>query len=259
LYRPISPRTVNRAVRILLRRIMYRARDSWNAAILAMPKWSDHYIREKKRPIREVTLTEERKIEAVERDDYRAIRQFATKTGLRLNEVLLTWTQIDFENAVVRIIAKGDEPRIVPLTKATYALLWAERGRHPEYVFTFVAKRTRTCPHTGQDYVRGQRYPITYWGLSTQRRRDWKKAGVDARFHDLRHTAGMRTLRTTGNMKTTQKLLGHSDISTTSRFYTDALVEDVRAAMEATEIALESHEKSHAARDNSAKVLKDKA
>ena len=50
----------------------------------------------------------------------------------------------------------------------------------------------------------------------------------------------MRTLRSTGNLKTTQRLLGHSDISTTSRFYVDALVEDVRAAMEATATDLES-------------------
>jgi hypothetical protein len=32
------------------------------------------------------------------------------------------------------------------------------------------------------------------------RRRQWTKAGVDARFHDTRHTTGMRTLRTTGNL-----------------------------------------------------------
>jgi hypothetical protein len=93
-----------------------------------------------------------------------------------------------------------------------YRLLWAERGRHPEFVFTFIARKTRTCPHTGQRYERGQRCPITYYGPSTQRRREWKKAGVDARFHDLRHTAGMRTLRGTGNLKTTQKLLGHTAI-----------------------------------------------
>ena len=51
-------------------------------------------------------------------------------------------------------------------------------------------------------------------------------------------------LRSTGNLKTTQRLLGHSDISTTSRFYVDALVEDVRAAMEATATDLKSRKES---------------
>jgi hypothetical protein len=33
----------------------------------------------------------------------------------------------------------------------------------------------------------------------------WKKAGVDARIHDLRHTTGMRTLRKTGNLQAARK------------------------------------------------------
>jgi integrase len=254
LYRPVSVRTVNRTVTLLLKRVMFRARDTWSAATLTMPNWSEHLLKEKKRPIREITLEEEARIEAVERDDYRAIRRFATITGLRLNEVLLTWPQVDFENAVIRIIAKGDEPRIIPLSREAYALLWAERGRHEQFVFTFVARKTRTCPQTGQRYERGRRFPITYYGLSTQRRREWKKAGVDARFHDLRHTAGMRTLRATGNLKTTQKLLGHSDISTTAKFYTDALVEDVRAAMEATAEHVRSRKKSRTVADPDGKL-----
>jgi hypothetical protein len=57
---------------------------------------------------------------------------------------------------------------------------------------------------------------------------------VKARIHDLRHTTGMRTLRRTGNLKLVQKPPGHSDIKTTATFYTDAMVEDLRAAMEAT-------------------------
>jgi len=48
----------------------------------------------------------------------------------------------------------------------------------------------------------------------------WQKAGVTERIHDLRHTTGMRTLRKTGNLKTVQKLLGHSGIATTRGFFT---------------------------------------
>jgi len=233
LYRPISARTVNRTVVFLLRRILLRARDKWNIVIFKMPEWSEHTLKEKKRPIRELMIEEENRISAIE-GDYGGVREFATITGLRLDEVLLAWTQVDFDNAVVRLIAKGNEPRIVPLSKRAYAILWGERGRHPEWVFTFVAKRTRKCPKTGQKYIKGQRYPITYWGPSTHRRRAWQKAGVKARWHDLRHTAGMRTVRATGSLKAAQRLLGHSDIATTSRFYVDALVDDVRDAMEAT-------------------------
>ncbi len=154
LYRPISARTVNRTGVYLLRRIMLRARDKWNTVIFKMPEWSEHALKEKKQPIRELMIEEEDRIAAIE-GSYAAVREFATITGLRLDEVLLAWTQVDFDNAVVRLIAKGDEPRIVPLSKRAYAILWGERARDPEWVFTFVAKRTRTCLKTGQKIHQG--------------------------------------------------------------------------------------------------------
>jgi site-specific recombinase XerD len=259
LTRPVSARTVNRTVTKLLRRVMNRARDSWDIVVIRMPEWGKHLLKEKKRPIREITLDEEDRIEDVDREGYRAIREFATLTGLRLREVLLTWPQVDFDNALIRLVAKGDVPRIVPLSRRAYAILWAERGRHSESVFTFVAARTRACPHSGQKYVRGQRYPITYFGLTSHRRRSWPKAGVNARWHDLRHTAGMRTLRATGNLKAVQNLLGHSDIATTSKFYVDALVDDVRATMEKTQQDVDSRRKSRDAAADGDKTLTKKA
>jgi integrase len=70
-------------------------------------------------------------------------------------------------------------------------------------------------PKNGQTRIKGQRYPITYYGIGSNKRK-WKKAGVDAKFHALRHTTGMRTLRKTGNLKVVQKILGHSDIAITA-------------------------------------------
>jgi integrase len=243
LWRPIGPRTVNRTVPHLLRRIFRRASRLWDSVIFREPNWTEHLLAEPRRPIREITLAEEDAIEALEAS-YHAIRRLTVIMGLRKRESLLTWPQIDFENRLVRIIGKGGIPRVMPMSHEAYQILWAERGRDLVWVFTFIAQKTRRCPKTGREYIKGERYPITYWGLSSHRRRVWPKAGVNARYHDLRHTAGMRTLRTTGNLKTTQRLLGHSDISTTSKFYVDALVEDVRAAMEATATDLESRKES---------------
>jgi hypothetical protein len=243
LWRPIGPRTVNRTVPLLLRRIFRRAVKLWDAVIFREPNWTEHLLAETKRPIREITAAEETAIEAIEAS-YHGIRRLTVIMGLRKREALLTWPQVDFENRVVRIIGKGKIPRIMPMSVEAYQILWAERGRDPVWVFTFIAQRTRHCPKTHRDYVRGERYPVTYWGLSSHRRRVWPKAGVTARYHDLRHTAGMRTLRSTGNLKTTQRLLGHSEVGTTSKFYVDALVEDVRAAMETTERDQQSRKES---------------
>ncbi|WP_316158741.1 MULTISPECIES: site-specific integrase [unclassified Bradyrhizobium] len=231
LRRPITPRTVNRTID-LLRQVMYRAADNWNAAIVKMPKWRKHRLKQVKRHIREISAAEEATLDAAEDRDYADVRRFAIITGLRKGNLFLTWPQVDFDLAVIRVITKGGQPRVIPLTKEAYQMLWRRRGDHPIHVFTFVAQRTwKKHPKNGEERIKGQRYPMTYYGFTTYCRK-WKKHGVAARIHDLRHTTGMRTLRKTRNLKVVQTLLGHTDIKTTATFYTDALVEDLREAME---------------------------
>jgi integrase len=101
------------------------------------------------------------------------------------------------------------------------------RGHHPEYVFTYVAKRTRG------KLVKGRRYPITKSGLNTRWRRVKKAAKLTGfRFHDFRHDVATKVLRETRNLKTVQKLLDHRDLKTTLR-YAHVLDEEVGDAMEA--------------------------
>lgn len=240
LYRPLSNRTVNKTVPSLLRRVMNRARRTWSVTILTEPNWQDHFLEERRRPIREITADEDKRLDEAESLEFALLREFAEIMGLRRGEMLLTWPQVNFDQATIAIIGKGDQPAILPLSRRAYEILWGLRGHHPMWVFTFVAQRTRTCPKTGTKFVKGQRYPMTYYGIGTNRRRKWAKAGVDARLHDTRHTTGQRVLRTTGNLKLVQTLLRHSEIRTTARFYTDTTMADLRAGMEHTESAKHS-------------------
>jgi integrase len=244
LYRPVGPRTVNKTVASLLSRVFTRAKKNWSAIILNPPEWSQHFLPVPKRPIREITPAEDLRLDEVESAEYAQLREFVEIMGLRRKEMLLTWPQVDFDLGIIRIIGKGGAPAILPLTKRAYAIIWALRGNHKLSVFTFVAQRTRLCPKTKVKFVKGKRYPMTYYGIGTNRRRRWPKAAVDARLHDTRHTTGMRTLRTTGNLKLAQKLLRHTDIKTTSKFYTDADLNDLRAGMEVTAEHAESQKKS---------------
>ncbi|MGQ3673118.1 tyrosine-type recombinase/integrase [Xanthobacter sp. TB0136] len=96
-----------------------------------------------------------------------------------------------------------------------------------------MAQRTRKCARSGRDFVRGQRYPITYAGFGTRFSRTVAKAGLnDLRIHDLRHTGATRTLRASKNLKAVQEMLGHTDIKTTMR-YAHAMKDDVAEAMRA--------------------------
>lgn len=190
--------------------------------------------------VREISKAEEQALDAAENADYAELRRFAIITGLRRREMLITWPQVDFELAIVKVRVKGGAWRAIPLTREAYAMLWRRRDHHPTAVFTTKAQRNwKNWRKPDDRRMKGERHPITYEGLGSHKDRAWAKAGVKARIHDLRHTTGMRTLRKTGNLRIVQSLLGHTDIKTTATFYTDALVDDVRAAMEETHDARE--------------------
>lgn len=244
LYRPLSARTINKTVISLLSRVMNRARDNWSVSIPAPPVWKKHKLAERKRPVREITAEEDAKLDEVESLDYAQFREFAEIMGLRRRELLLTWPQVDFGKSTISIIGKGDKPAVLPLPRRAYEILWSLRGNHPMSVFTFVAEYTRKDPWSDRTFIKDKRYPMTYYGVGSNKRSKWRQAGVQARLHDTRHTTGMRTLRATGNLKLVQKLLRHTDIGTTSRFYTDTGMDDMRAGMEATIRDVASQKKS---------------
>ena len=114
----------------------------------------------------------------------------------------------------------------MPITSDIRELLWPLRGHHPEFVFTYVAERSR------DGRVQGERYPLTYSGVKITWRRLRKRAGVTGfRFHDFRHDLGTKLLRETGNLKLVQRALNHADLKTTSR-YAHVLDDEVADAME---------------------------
>ncbi|WP_200940956.1 tyrosine-type recombinase/integrase [Methylobacterium sp. Leaf113] len=228
----VSPAQVNRTVTQLLRRILTRAKLVWKVTLPHEPHWRAHMLKEPTARVRELRHDEEAKLEAVEREDYRASRVFAQLTGLRRREVAnLTWHQVDFANGTISVVGKGDKPHVLPITDELYELLAPLQGHHPEAVFTFVAQRSRRCPKSKASYLRGQRYPVTYEGLGTQFGRAAKGAGLKGlRLHDLRHTAATRTLRATGNLRLVQQMLAHSSPTTTAK-YAHASLDDMREGM----------------------------
>jgi integrase len=228
----LSPAQVNRSVTQLLRRVLTRARKAWKQHLPEEPHWSTHLLAEPRERVRELRHAEEERLEEVERDEYRAPRLFAQITGLRRREVAsLTWPQVDWEAGVIRAVGKGDKPHVLPITPDLAVLLQPLIGQHPTAVFTYICRRTRLCPRSKRRFTRGERYPITYEGLSTHIGRAITKAGIeDFRLHDLRHTAASRFQRANGNLRLTQALLNHSTPKMTVR-YAHVDGEDLREAM----------------------------
>ena len=175
---------------------------------------------------------------------------FAIHTGCRRAEIVgLRWTDVNFFAREFRVTGKGDKMRTIPMTKAVHALLWDIRHHHAEAVFSFKAKRTR------DGRVKGQRYPITAEGLNTVWARYVRPKIKDFRFHDTRHTAATRLVRATGNLKLAQRLLGHSNITTTVR-YSHVTHDDLRVGMEITHSAQSPTPNTTQSDDAAPKLLK---
>jgi len=222
----VSNGTVNRTTTQLLKRLFGRAKEAWGAKFENEPKWRVHILKEPQERVRELLGDEGARLEAATRADYGPFFAFVKATGLRLQECLLRWPEVNWEAGTIQKLGKGDKRVTAPITATVRTILWPLRGHNTEYVFTYLAKRTR------DGRVKGKRYPLTYSGVKTAWRRLRKRAGVkDFRFHDLRHDLATKLLRETGNLKLVQRALNHSDIRTTLR-YAHVLDSEVAAALE---------------------------
>ncbi|MFC3692113.1 tyrosine-type recombinase/integrase [Chenggangzhangella methanolivorans] len=229
----VSASTVNRSLTMPLRRVLKRASLDWEIPLKEL-RWSSHILKEPKERVRELTFDEEARLEAVELPEFTDLRRFAQKTGLRSSECLLAWDQVDFGTQKIHVTQKGDDPHSIPMHPEVEKLLrrlWITRDPEQDAVFLYTAQKTRREPRTGREIEAGMRYPITAAGWLTYHRRVCSKAKVaDFRRHDERHTSATRLLRSTGNLKAVQKVLGHKSITTTMK-YAHINDDDVRAAL----------------------------
>lgn len=228
----VSPSTVNRDTTQLLRRVMRRAEKVWKPMLPPEPiEWGEVLLEEPEGRTRELLPNEQEALVPEMPEDLLAPFTLALVTGLRQAPVLqLKWSQYSPLTRTIIIRLKSRKPggriHTVPLTDEAVEIIEAQRGRHDEYVFTYVCKKSR------KDRKAGQRYQFSQSGWQKGWREAMADSGVtDFRWHDLRHTAATRTLRVS-NLPVVQKLLGHKSVVSTMR-YAHATVDDVAAAINA--------------------------
>lgn len=234
----ISAATVNRSLTEPLQKVMNRARDVWKVALPAMPTWKRHLLKEPVERVREVRPEEEHLLDEAVRPDYQPILAFARESGLRLSEALLRKDAVDLKSGRIETVGKGGKRIRLPITTAMREILVTEMTKvanTTDYVFTYCALRARP----GKDgWAAGDLRPITASGLKTMWRRarhsaDGAAIPGDLRWHDAtRHDFATKLLRTTRNLKLTQRAMNHAKIETTVK-YAHVLDEEVAAGMEA--------------------------
>jgi len=224
--RLISNATVNRSTTEVLKKLFTYAEGA-GVRFNRKPNWRKHMLSEPAERIRELHDDEAERLDEAMRADFEPFFAFARATGLRQREcVTLRWQEVNWSTRQIIKLGKGGKPVMTPITAAVREILWPLQGHHPEFVFTYVAERTRG------GRVKGKRYPLTLSGTKTRWRRQRKAAGVTGfRFHDFRHDFASKLLRDTGNLKLVQRALNHADIKTTVR-YAHVLDSEVAAALE---------------------------
>lgn len=230
----VSNATVNRTTTAVLRAVFSWLDDSKSLQFPGKPKWKLYWLKEAEERVRELLADEEAAFVEVSDPDYDLWRQFALRTGLRMENTLPVWPEVKLTEGRIMVIGKGEKDIDLPLSPEALAILKSRKGHHPLYVFTFVSKRTYgyTDKNTGirHEFIQGQRYPITYWGAQTYWRRTRLRASIiapsilpkDVRqtftFHSNRHSFATRVLRTEKNLKLVKQLLVHSSILTTNKY-----------------------------------------
>lgn len=139
-----------------------------------------------------------------------AILELLYASGARISEAAgLSTTDVDFAEAQVKVIGKGNKQRIIPLypvaLEAIRTYLTDARPKlvkDPSVTAMFISVRGKAM---SADMLRK-----TFKGILA-------KAGVDQSYHphDMRHTFATQLLEGGADLRSVQEMLGHASLSTT--------------------------------------------
>ena len=136
-----------------------------------------------------------------------AMLELFYSSGLRLAELVnLDIRDIDFRDASLRVIGKGQESRQLPVGRMAIKALdsWLDqRDQWADYEqqALFVSKQGRRLSE------RSVQLRLKKWGLESGQ--------GNLHPHRLRHSFASHMLESSGDLRAVQELLGHADISTT--------------------------------------------
>lgn len=222
----VKTRTINMALQVV-RHILNVAASEWldeyNLTWLHSPPKIKLFRIEDARDPHPLSWEEQDRLFAELPEHLACMALFKVNTGCREQEVCnLRWEwerRVPGLNASVFIIpaahVKNRAKRVVVLNEAAQAVIEAERGRHPEFVFSFRGRPIAKMNNSAWQDAR-------------------KRAGLpQVRVHDLKHTFGRR-LRAAGvSFEDRQDLLGHKSARITDHYSAAEIGNLIKAANKA--------------------------
>jgi integrase len=167
-----------------------------------------------------------------------AVVTLALNTALRKNEIrTLRWSQIDFEKrtvAVGRAKTEGGSGRVIPLNQPAFDALakWAGRlveANADDYAFPACEAAGIEREHPDRKRIDPSR-PIKSWRSAW--RAALERAGLQLRFHDLRHTCITKIAESQASEQTLMAISGHVSRRMIEH-YSHIRMEAKRAALDA--------------------------
>jgi integrase len=167
-----------------------------------------------------------------------AVVTLALNTALRKNEIrTLHWSQIDFEERTVtvgRAKTHAGSGRVIPLNQPAFDSLakWAGRlveSNADDYVFPACEAAGIEREHPDRERIDPSR-PIKSWRSAW--RGALKRAGLQLRFHDLRHTCITKLAESQASEQTLMAIAGHVSRKMIEH-YSHIRMEAKRVAMDA--------------------------
>lgn len=236
----VSNATVNRDVIETLRPILRRARTHWGAKGLPEIAWRDLKLDTPRETVRVYSAAEQAAWAAENGPTAALALRLLLTYGLRFGELFFPLDAFDVDGPRLTWMKgrKLDVPHTVPLLPADAREIAARVGRARAADLETIWYVEEVAEDGAVDLV-----PLTYYGLQQRLRTSSKRAGIKQGrvIHGARHHAGTTVQRQTGNMKVTQRLLGHLDPKSTNR-YVHAMDADVLAALQDVELSRNSPE-----------------
>lgn len=142
----------------------------------------------------------------------KAIFSLLYACGLRISELVsLKITDLDFNEACLKVFGKGSVERIVPIDNQTIKLLGLYIQEYKLSDFLFLGRNKK---------------PLTRQGAWLIIKKYVAKIGLASKItpHTFRHSFATHLLENGADLRVVQELLGHADISTT-QIYTAVSIE----------------------------------
>lgn len=151
-----------------------------------------------------------------------AMLELLYSSGLRVSEIIFTKANdLNFESGFLKVMGKGSKERIVPMNR-----------RASEKIKTYILQlRPVLLKNRQSPYLF-----LTSRGMPMTRQRFWQAlkkfasvSGLKLTPHTLRHSFASHLLESGADLRSVQKMLGHSDISTT-QIYTKVTGDRIKRA-----------------------------